>query len=311
MSQATAPPPVLDVKDFRLSFRVRGRDRTAIRGVSFTVGQDDSYGLGFNYPNEPFSTEFFFKTIGEDFTPALGFVNRPGIRVYDETLRYTWRYRGRGNFLRTISLDTNNTITTNLNGRIDTRDDALQVQVVTASDHSFYATVRNNFDRLLKPFVLPHNVIIPAGEYEWNNFNTHTQISRSLPYSIHVDVICCDYYNGTNLHVSPDLHFRPSEYLEMNLSYDGQFIRMPGGKVDIHVWSMDGLVNFTPDMQFAIQAQYDNISQSFGFLGRYRWEFRPGSEIFIALGQSAVIPGTDFRFQTTQLSIRLSNTFRF
>src|SRR5260221_4555697 len=150
------------------------------RSFSNKTGQDDSYGLGFNYPNEPFSTEFFFKTIGENFTPALGFVNRPGIRVYDETLRYTWRYRGGGNFLRTISLDTNNTITTNLNGRIDTRDDALQVQFVTASDHSFYATVRNNFDRLLKPFVLPHNVIIPAGEYEWNNFNTHTQISRSL-----------------------------------------------------------------------------------------------------------------------------------
>jgi hypothetical protein len=29
-----------------------------------------------------------------------------------------------------------------------------------------------------------------------------------------------------------------------------------------------------------VQAQYDNISQGFNFLGRYRWEFRPGSEIF-------------------------------
>jgi hypothetical protein len=45
---------------------------------------------------------------------------------------------------------------------IDTRDEALQVQFTTTSDHSFYATVRNNFDRLVKPFVLPHNVIIPA-----------------------------------------------------------------------------------------------------------------------------------------------------
>jgi hypothetical protein len=281
------------------------------RSFSNKAGQDDSYSLGFNYPNEPFSAEFYFKTVGENFTPALGFVNRPGIRAYDGTLRYLWRYRGPGNFLRTIALDTSHSVTTNISGRIDTRDEALQVQVTTASDHSVYATVRNNFDRLVKPFVLPHNVIIPAGSYTWNNFNTHTQISRSQPLSLHVDVICCDYYNGNMVRVSPDLRFRPSEYLEMNLSYDGQFIRLPGGKVDINVLTMDGLINFTPDMQFAIQAQYDNISQSFGFLGRYRWEFRPGSEILIAAGQSALVPGTDFRFQTTALSVRIGHTLRF
>jgi hypothetical protein len=281
------------------------------RSFSSIAGNDDSYGLGVTYPNEPFSADLYFKTVGENFTPALGFVNRPGIRVYDATLRYLWRYRGPGNFLRTIDVDTNNTITTNLSGRIETRDDALQVQVITTGDHQFYATVRNNFDRLLRPFLLPHNVIIPAGAYTWTNFNTHTQISRRLPVSIHVDVVCCDYYNGSRLRLSPDLHLRPSEYFEMNFSYDGQFIRLPGGKVDIHVLSMDGLVNFTPDMQFAIQAQYDNISQSFGFLGRFRWEFRPGSEILIAAGQAALIPGTDFQFQTTAISFRISHTLRF
>ena len=169
---------------------------------------------GLPTPPEPFSTEFYFKTVGQNFTPALSFVNRPGIRVYDGTLRYLWRYRGAGTFLRTIAVDTQHTVTTNLSGRIDTRDEALQVQFTTTSDHSFYATVRNNFDRLVKPFVLPHNVIIPAGAYTWNNFNTHTQISRSLPLSLHVDVICCDYYTSTMLRLSPDLRFRPSDILK-------------------------------------------------------------------------------------------------
>ena len=30
-----------------------------------------------NFPNEPLSGEFYFKTVGENFAPALGFVNRP------------------------------------------------------------------------------------------------------------------------------------------------------------------------------------------------------------------------------------------
>jgi peptide/nickel transport system ATP-binding protein len=36
---------VLEITDFRLAFRVRGRDREAIRGVSFAIGKDESVGL--------------------------------------------------------------------------------------------------------------------------------------------------------------------------------------------------------------------------------------------------------------------------
>ena len=36
---------VLEISDFRLAFRVRGRDREAIRGVSFSIGKDESVGL--------------------------------------------------------------------------------------------------------------------------------------------------------------------------------------------------------------------------------------------------------------------------
>ena len=81
--------------------------------------------------------------------------------------------------------------------------------------------------------------------------------------------------------------------------------------MDIHVVSINGILNFTPDMQIGVQAQYDNISESFGFLARYRWEFLPGSDVLIAVGQSALVPGSQFRPQTTQGSIRVTHTLRF
>src|SRR2546421_5543611 len=37
--------PALEVEDFRLAYRVRGIDRQAIRGVSFTIGRGEAYGL--------------------------------------------------------------------------------------------------------------------------------------------------------------------------------------------------------------------------------------------------------------------------
>ena len=281
------------------------------RSFSNKVGDDDSYALAFVYPNEPWSGDLSFKTVGVNFDPALGFVNRPGSRLYDGTIKYLQRFRAGTSFLRTLEFESRHQITTSLANRIESRDDAFQIQIQTRGDTSAAIQIQNNYDRLLAPFTLPHHVVIPAGSYTWNSGFVHYRTSQSLPFSFHVDAWCCDYYNGTEWRARTEFFFKFTEAYELEADYDGTFIRLPSGKVDINILSLSGLLNFTPDMQFAVQAQYDNISQGFGFLGRFRWEFQPGSEMFIALGQSALIPGTDFRFQTTQLSFRIGHTLRF
>ena len=64
-------------------------------------------------------------------------------------------------------------------------------------------------------------------------------------------------------------------------------------------------------MQILLQAQFDNISRGFSFSARYRWEYELGNEIFVSLGQNALIPGTTFQPQTSQASVRLGHTLRF
>jgi hypothetical protein len=64
-------------------------------------------------------------------------------------------------------------------------------------------------------------------------------------------------------------------------------------------------------MSLDIQGQFDNISRNFAFLARYRWEYEPGNELFIALGQGAIIQESAFAAQRSLLTIRLGHTFRF
>jgi hypothetical protein len=64
-------------------------------------------------------------------------------------------------------------------------------------------------------------------------------------------------------------------------------------------------------MQVALQAQYDNISENFAFSSRYRWEYRPGSELFVGAGQSALISSRGFIGQVAQATVRVGHTFRF
>jgi hypothetical protein len=111
--------------------------------------------------------------------------------------------------------------------------------------------------------------------------------------------------------VRAEVIFRPSLYFELTTTYEPNFIELPTGDVDIHIASVDAVVNFNPDMQLALQAQYDNISENFGFSARYRWEYRPGNEIFVGVGQSAIIDSRGFMAQVSQGTIRLGHTFRF
>jgi hypothetical protein len=61
--------------------------------------------------------------------------------------------------------------------------------------------------------------------------------------------------------------------------------------------------------------QYDNLSQSFNASVRYRWEYDPGSELFVALGENSLITDQLFKphyaSQTTQASVRIGHTFRY
>ena len=281
------------------------------RSMTDTIGDDDSFGIGLNYPNEPWFGDLTFKEVGENFFPALGFVNRTGIRLYDGTVGHRTRFRTRDDFLRTFDLSTRHQIFTNLHNEIESRDSRLSAEIVTMSDHTFGIEAANIFEHLAAPFVIPTNIIVPPGKYEWTNWVAHVQTSNGLPVFFTADVTCCSYYNGRIVQGHFQLSYRPSQFYELQATYDPSFIDLPGGDVDIHVGALAGIINFTPDMQFQMQAQYDNISENFAFLGRYRWEFRPGSEIFIALGQGAVISNSQFLAQVTQFSFRIGHTLRF
>jgi hypothetical protein len=118
--------------------------------------------------------------------------------------------------------------------------------------------------------------------------------------TVHADVTCCRFYDGDTIATRVNLILRPSTLFEINVGHEANVIDLPTGAVWIHLGTADAVVNFTPDMQVALQAQYDNISENFALSARYRWEYRPGNELFVGLGQRALITNRGFIGQVTQ-----------
>ena len=278
------------------------------RTFSNTRGDDDSWGVAINYPNEPFGGEAHFKQIGTNFFPALGFVNRSGIRQYDGRAIYRRRDLG----WRWLDVGTQWYAVTSLDNHLESRENGIYAGINTSFADEVYLRLLDDFEDVPVEFKIAGKVPVPPGRYHWTNINPNFRTSEARPFFFRGDIICCSFYNGTYFRFDLQSDFRPIPLIQLAPRYTYTHIDLPTGIVNIHLITADLRINFTPDMQVFGQVQYDNISESFAASIRFFWEYEPGKQLFASIGQSAMIPGEPiFVPQTTQASIRLGQTLRF
>ncbi len=280
------------------------------RSFSSAFGDDDTFGAQFAFPNEPFSTRFQFKQVGENFSPALGFVNRPAIRYYDGN--FVYKMRPKDSWMRFWETGTWYNFITDLDDKLETRENGAWAGFQTQDTDAVFLNLFNDYENIPSPFFLPKGVLVPAGEYNWTGAVLNIETSIGRPISSVIEIRCCDWYDGTLFRTSVSVNWRPDTTWEIGVQHQFLGINLPTGDVEIQIYALNANLNFTPDMQLKTQIQYDNISQAFGLSARYLWEYEPGAELFISLGESGdLIDGRHYRSSTTQASIRLGQLMRF
>ncbi len=278
------------------------------RSSSDLVGGDDAFGFEIAFPNEPFFGRFKFREIGKDFDPELGFVNRPGIRQFDGNVGYKPRFEDA--YLRWAEFGMWWDFTTDLGGDLESRENGLWAGAFTRNGDVFWLNVFNIYEDVPEAFGLPAGASIRAGEYEWTNFSIELESSPARSWGFDVEFACCSFYDGDQLRAYVGLDWRPNATFDLGLGWSWREFDLPTGAFQIHILEANADVNFTPDMQLDLQVQYDNVSDALGVAARYRWEFEPGSELFLAVAHNAFIDET-YDAQATLASIRVGHTLRF
>ncbi|MEO0607671.1 MAG: carbohydrate binding family 9 domain-containing protein, partial [Pseudomonadota bacterium] len=277
------------------------------------VDDDESYGARLNYPNDKWNWRLEYRHIGEDFDPALGFVNRPGTKTY----RGQWhrRYRPSGGPLRYWQFGTGHEHITDLDGDLETREDALELRIETAATDEIRVDFTDVEERVDTPFSLPGGLIVPAGVYANDEVSVSIDTSRTRPVEVQAALQTRDFFGGEAEGYEIELLLRPNRFLDLQIGYEREDISVPAGDVSVQVGSIETVVNFNPNLSISTQTQYDNLSESLSVFGRMRWELRPQTELFASIAHGALIEGSDFgrNFRSVQSRsvVRIGNTFRF
>ena len=272
--------------------------------------EDDAYGFQIGSYQDDVAAWFGGKYIGDDFDPALGFVNRTGFKRLTVGTRY--RERPKESFLSFWQVEVGGESRwLTADDHFDSRSMWMSAGAVTDIGDEVFLSVNSDMERIPTGFFMPDGIFVPADTYHNWNSSLHFGASAARWIAGNFNIDYGGIYGGDFFGLSGNIDLRPSPYFSFDLRHNFQEFRLPNGSLRIHISSVAANVNFSPDLTLTLQSEYDNISSDVGLSARLRWEFMPGNELFASIGHAANWEGRDFRSDTTTAGVRIGSTFRF
>jgi hypothetical protein len=271
---------------------------------------DVAFGGDLDWPNEPFDFHLFFRQIGDDFDPAMGFVRRRGVRQYLSAFSYFWRPNGA--WIRRIRLGTYPGLSTDLSNQVVEEDwDIVSLSLYTPVEDRISLRYSYYGDLLKDPFDLV-GITIPADRYRYTYVRPSFYSSETRPVSIGFGYRYGGYYTGRRTDYDTTLDWRPSRHATLGLDYDLRQIRLPEGDADVRVAGTHLNLSMNPDVSWNTRLQYDNQSEDLGLNSRVRWTYRPGSDIYFVANQGWDVEEQDaWQRLNAEWIAKVGATFRF
>ena len=291
--------------------------RTDTEGVS---GDDAAYGFSLGMPqNVGWRGEYRYKRIGENFDPALGFVNQTDVQDHGLTFGYRHFYQPGGAFR-------------SLYGGFDGyRSEDLSSGMVISENLGLRLTGNNNsgdnmFSRLMvSREVLPRDftiwrssdglrsVTIPAGDYSFNEVMWGLDLADQRMISGRLSMRGGEYYNGNRFQRGAQINFRPSAGYQFGAQYTENEIHLPAGNFTVRQITLSSQVSFSATMTWSNLVQYDNVSELIGLNSRLNWIPQAGRQAFVVLNYGLEDFDRDNSYESVNydLSVKFNYTFRF
>ena len=270
-----------------------------------------AYGAGFEFPNDRLQLRLSAHEIQENFTPALGFVNRAGIRQFDSLIRY--RTRPESGRWREIDNQIESILVTDIGGRVLSRE--TRVRPVTFRSHSgdfLLAEWGHSYERVTEPFKLFGRLEIPAGEYEFDRYRAEVSTGTQRPISVVLSLQDGKFFGGDRLEKFVEFQWRQSAHFFLGLSFRENVVKLPSGNFTSRLGSLRTDIAFNSHWAWSNLIQYDNTAEMFNVNSRLRYEPVAGRELLLVLNhRSAIANDNSFNSISNEIVLKLSYTFRY
>ena len=245
----------------------------------------------------------------DNFNPEVGFVPRVGIPRSKFFVARTPRPERWG--IRLLEFVWNLEYLTDQTGRFESRRFWHRLGTTFDNGTRLNINYNRNFERLDEPFRVGGGVVVDPGDYSfWDLTITVTSNpARRFFYSLRYKPQT--FYDGDRTDMSANAGLRVTSQLATSASFSRNDLDLPSGsfKADIASFQLDYALS--PALSLRSIAQYNSTSEQWSASARFRYIYRPGSDIYIVYDEvrrDTTIPVSPFveEFDNRQLIVKMT-----
>ncbi len=274
-------------------------------------GDDQAFGAQFEFPSDKILVYMGVEQIGENFNPALGFVNRSGIRSFDTGIRY--RIRPEDGIWRALNSRIDFVHITDMDGDVLSQYTRIRpISFYSHTDDFIFIDWERNKEVVRNAFDLFGRLNVPAGEYNFDRLRAQISTGVQRPIRVVLSVQDGSFFGGDRLEKFVELQWRQSAHLFMGLGFTENVVDLPSGSFTSHLASLRTDVAFNSKWSWSNFFQYDNTAEAFGLNSRLRYVPEAGQEMVLVLNHGGAVDASN-HFSSTQsdINLNLSYTFRY
>jgi hypothetical protein len=239
------------------------------------------------FPNDPFYFDFSYRELQDNYDPAVGFLQRRGIRRYNPEIGYTFRWRDHP-LVRSLQVELDWDFLYDMqHQRVAETWQWKPLTLVFADGSQFAYEVHPTYEQLVRDFEISEGVTLPTGRaYEFTRHEIEGSMSDRYPIAVGGGATLGSFFSGTNNEYQLDVRVRPRPGL--SLAFEGQHnvLRLAEGDFTTTVVRATANTQFSPWVSLQNNLQYDDVSRSLGWQMRFRWIQRPGNDVFFVYTQN-------------------------
>ena len=247
--------------------------------------------------------------VEEDFRTDFGFI--PRTNIIKKRLTGSYKPRPGLSWLRQVEINPVFDRNTTTDGQLLTRTSMLLTRVIFESGDSFFATIRNRFELLDVPFDVHPTVVIPPGEYDFNQWSITLSSYPGRRVSGGLSIRTGEFFDGDRLFLTPRLSVRMNENFSLRADYSRNWVSLPGGSFVVHLARLRADVSFSDRWLTDALVQYDSVTDEISVFGRLRYIYRTGDNFYLVYRQTRRFSGEFAGLEDRSLTAKMTYAFQW
>ena len=274
------------------------------------TGDQSSYRGRFDYDGDRYGLQAEHLLVGDRFTPEIGFLRRSDFRRSTLGARFSPRPTS-SRLIRRFNYEAGyNYITDSRRTRVENRQASGLFQIDFESSDQWTLDYAHDFEYLPRDFPIAPAVTVPSGGYDYDTVRMTYELGQQRRVSGRISAATGTFYDGTKKEAnftSGRIALSARVSIEPGLTLN--WIDLPQGRFTNRLITARGI--FTPSARMLISSlmQYNGSDQTLSSSVRLRWEYVPGSELFVVYSDGRntsdlIVPGLinrSFAIKATRL----------